>query len=141
MLTKNMKALRLAPAAALLLLIASSPSYGQGLLWAKKAAGSGAVQSNAVGLDAGGNTYITGSFQGTVTFGAGEANQTVLNSAGNQDIFIAKYNSLGALQWAKRAGGSNVDSANGIVVDAAGNSYIAGSFETTATFGPGEGGQ
>ena len=44
-----------------------------------------------IGLDASGNSYVTGQFEGSATFGAGEANETTLRSAGGSDIFVAKY--------------------------------------------------
>lgn len=125
----------------LLSTIVVSSAAAQGLLWARKTGAAGADQGNGIGLDGAGNTYVTGAFEGTVTFGAGEANQTILSAAGDQDIFIAKYNNLGALQWAKRAGGTVKDFAAAIAVDSAGNSYIAGFFEGTATFGAGEAAQ
>ncbi len=50
---------------------------------------------------------MTGFFAGTATFGPGEANETMLMSAGSDDVFVAKYDSTGALVWAKRAGGTD----------------------------------
>jgi hypothetical protein len=112
------------------------------LLWVKQAG------DYALGLgitvDGAGNSYVTGifggtgGFRGTATFGVGEANQTVLNSAGNGDMFVAKYDSDGALLWARRAGGTEGDGASGIAVDGAGNSYVVGAFGGAATFGPEE---
>lgn len=80
-----------------------------------------------------------GTFRGEATFGAGSS-ETVLTSAGGEDLFVAKYNASGALLWAKRAGGEDVDRAWGIALDSAGNSYISGNlgrFTTVADFGPG----
>ena len=37
--------------------------------------------------------------------------------------------------WAKQAGGLNYSNGNAIVTDAAGNSYVAGYFNNTVTFG------
>ena len=54
--------------------------------------------------DSANNLYVTGNFGGTETYGAGDPNQTSLTSAGGADIFVAKYNSSGVIQWAKRAG-------------------------------------
>src|SRR5262249_23572441 len=44
----------------------------------------------------------------------------------------------GALQWAKRAGGVEDDTARGVVLDSAGNAYVTGFFEGSATFGRSE---
>ena len=88
---------------------------------------------------------MTGRFQGTATFGPGEANETTLTGAGPRDVFVAKYDSTGALVWAKQAvagtGGSDVDWGQGIGVDGSGNSYVTGFFNGTAIFGPGEANQ
>jgi hypothetical protein len=113
-------------------------ALAQNLLWAKRAGGTGddicgGLQSNnercaGIAVDGSGNSYVTGSFQFTATFGPGEANQTQLTFVGNSDIFIAKYNSNGTLAWAKQAGGSGIDGGFGIAVDGSGNSYVTGFF-------------
>ena len=95
-------------------------------------------QGLGIGVDGSGNSYVTGFFQGTATFGPGEANETTLTSADGDNVFVAKYDSTGALVWAKRAGGTGVDRGSGIAVDGSGNSYVTGRFQGTATFGPGE---
>lgn len=100
------------------------------VLWAVKAGGSADERGNAVCVDAVGNVYITGYFQGTATFGA-----TSLTSAGAQDIFVAKYTSAGLLAWVRRAGGSNADISNGIAVDASGNVFISGEIKGNVDFG------
>jgi hypothetical protein len=43
--------------------------------------------------DGRGDSYVTGTFSGMETFGAGEDNETVLTPEGNTDIFVAKYGS------------------------------------------------
>ncbi len=87
------------------------------LLWAKRAGGTVTDQGSGIGVDSSGNSYVTGVFEGTATFGPGEANQTMLTSTGNSDVFIAKYNSNGALLWAKRAGGNFTTKGSAIAVD------------------------
>jgi len=98
-------------------------------------------------MDTSGNSYVTGSFSGSspLTFGAGEANETTLISAGSTDIFVARYDGNGELVWAKQAGGITVDVGRGIAVDTSGNSYVTGFFgalfpvsDGSATFGAGE---
>jgi Beta-propeller repeat/FG-GAP-like repeat len=111
------------------------------LLWAKQAGGTDLDEGSAIAVDGSGNIYVTGYFEGTATFGAGEANQTTLTAVDRGDVFVAKYNSSGALQWAKRAGGTEFEEGFGIAVDGSGNSYITGYFEGAATFGLGEGNQ
>ena len=108
------------------------------LVWAKRAGGTSTDQGHGLAVDGLGNSYVTGDFDGSATFGPGETNETTLTSAGNRDIFVAKYDASGALVWAKRAGGTSFDGGQGIVVDGSGHSYVTGDFRDSATFGPGE---
>lgn len=98
--------------------------------WAIKAGGTGSDRSLSIKTDASGNSYITGFFYGTATFGT----QTLV-STGVQDVFVAKYDNSGAFVWATSAGGAGSDIGNGINVDNAGNVVITGEFAGTATFG------
>ncbi len=80
--------------------------------------------------DATGNYYVTGYFTATAKFGS-----TTLTSSGNGDVFIAKYNAMGVVQWATKAGGVGSDRAYSIKTDDVGNVYITGFYYGTATFG------
>ncbi len=81
---------------------------------------------------------LTGGFMGAVTFGAAEANETVLSAEGGYDLFLAKYNSDGSLAWAKRAGGSKDERGTGIAALSGDSILVTGTFEGSITFGPGE---
>ncbi len=98
--------------------------------WAKKAGGSGYDCGQSIIIDPNGNSYVTGYFSGMATFGS-----STLTSYGSNDIFVAKLNSSGVWQWAKKAGGSSNDYSKEISIDSNGNSYITGTFEGNATFG------
>jgi beta-propeller repeat-containing protein len=125
-----------------MILTMSSSVAAQGLLWAKRAGGTGSNDvATGTAVDGSGNIYVTGIFQGSATFGLGEANQTTLISAGSDDMFVAQYSSSGVLLWAKRAGGTGLDRGVGIAVDGLGNIYVAGIFQGSATFGLGEANQ
>jgi len=84
----------------------------------------------AIKLGPQGQQYITGRFRGTITFSG-----TTLVSAGGLDIFLAAYSSSHQLLWIVQAGGPNDDIGTAMDVDQAGNVYLAGGFDTTATFG------
>ncbi|MFC1737355.1 hypothetical protein ACFL1X_14680, partial [Candidatus Hydrogenedentota bacterium] len=72
------------------------------LAWAKKAGSSGWVDETSLNTD--GSYVLTGGFWQKITFGLGEENETVLNARGNDDMFIAKYDSEGTLIWVKQEG-------------------------------------
>ncbi|MCK4694720.1 MAG: SBBP repeat-containing protein, partial [Candidatus Cloacimonetes bacterium] len=99
-------------------------------LYAISAGGSCFDFGCSIALDSAGNSYVTGKFYGTATFGSAS-----LTSCGYYDIFVAKMDADGNWQWATRAGGSSGDSGTSIVLDSAGNSYVTGDFKHTATFG------
>ena len=99
-------------------------------LWAKKAGGTSDDEGHGIAVDASGNSYVTGFFGGSASFGS-----TTLISNGNYDIFITKLDSNGNWLWAKNAGGPNYDSGCGIAFDTSGNSYVTGTFYSSADFG------
>ncbi len=115
-------------------------------LWAKQAGGTFGEFGQGIAVDGLGNCYVTGRYgSNPSTFGAGEPNETALAglpiSGGlnnGEDVFIAKYDTNGLLQWAKSAGGATGNQGVGIDLDAAGNCYVTGRYSTSSTFGPGE---
>ena len=71
-------------------------------------------------------------------FGNGEPNATTLQSEGREDVFIAKYNPDGSLEWARRAGGENPDIPYEMSLFSDGSFLIAGESESDS-FGLGPG--
>jgi gliding motility-associated-like protein len=100
------------------------------VLWARKYGGSKNDRANAAITDNDGNIYVTGFFTDEADFGG----TTLFADSG--DVFVAKINTTGALQWVRRAGGLYSDVANGIATDNQGNVVITGQFRGTADFGP-----
>lgn len=101
------------------------------MLWKKDPSNGFTSSALDVCTDATGNIYVAGSFSITATFGS-----TTLVNSGSDDIFVAKYDAAGTVQWAKKAGGSDYDNAYGVAVDGSGNVYVAGSFSgTSVSFG------
>jgi len=108
------------------------------LLWAKRAGGTGADNGVDAAALPDGSVVACGLFAGSATFGQGEANETVLVSAGIYDIYVARYQADGTLVWAKRAGGSDYDSPMGVAALTDGSSVVVGFSQLSAVFGPGE---
>jgi hypothetical protein len=93
---------------------------------------------NSVAVDAQGNVYTTGYFQGNADFDPGPGTYTL--SSGGSAIFVSKLDASGNFIWAKAMGGSNLQNgANSIAVDANGNVYTSGEFIDTVDFDPGPG--
>jgi hypothetical protein len=78
---------------------------------------------------------VTGVLRGRAVFGPGEPNETTLIGEGT---FIAQYYADGRLIWARRA---EAASGYGIAASVDGTTVVTGTFNSTATFGPGEPGE
>lgn len=118
-----------------------SKNHGDGSLsWAFSLQGSTSLDYgsvNSLKTDTLKNLYVTGSFTGNLDFdpGPGTDYHSSENTANN--IFVAKYDSLGNHIWAITLGGSGQDYAYDINMDDIGNIYLIGSFEDTVDFNPG----
>ena len=117
------------------LLISSTAIFAQNFEWATSFGGTSNDYGYSVAVDASGNVYTTGSFEGTTDFDPGLGTFT-LTSAGAADIFISKLDANGNFVWAKGIGGTTNDYGLTIAVDASGNVYTSGSFQGTADFDP-----
>lgn len=105
-------------------------------VWAKIIGSAGSDDGESLAIDASGNVYTTGYFQGTVDFDPGPGSQ-VLSSVDDRDIFISKLDASGNFVWVKHMGGASYDIGYSIKVDASGNVYTAGFFQGTVDFDPG----
>ncbi len=97
--------------------------------WVQVAGGPGKDVVTGIATDASGNSYITGYITDSATFGAAN-----IKGIG-KEVFVAKYNTLGDLEWVQNGGGALNDFADNIGIDASGNSYIIGTYNTSASFG------
>ena len=99
--------------------------------WAIAIGGNDDERAKAIKTDNAGNTFITGFYKSpSIVFGV----TTLTNSGSDACLFVAKINSNGNSMWATSASSINGGiMANGISIDNSGNSYVAGTFEGTAT--------
>ena len=111
--------------------IAKFSSSGQHL-WSKRFGGTGSDYPRSIAVMSNGDIVITGYFANTVNFGGGS-----LSSAGNNDIFVARYTSNGAHQWSKRFGSSGIDEGHGIALDSNDDIVVTGQFSNSINFGGG----
>jgi hypothetical protein len=124
----------------------SSGRYSDGFLSKLDSAGNfvfaqqyaGERFANTVALDDRGNTYLAGSFAGTVDFDPGTA-RTERSSNGSNDAFISKLDAVGNHLWTRTLGGVARDGISNVTADGSGNVYALGSFSGTVDFDPGVG--
>lgn len=100
-------------------------------LWVRSLGGSLVDRGYGVATDAAGNAYVTGHYQSTDAVVDGK----VLPNAGDYDVFLAKYDTAGALLWIRTAGGKGYDYGHGVVVDSKGDVVITGAVAGEAKFG------
>ncbi len=101
--------------------------------WVVTASSNGWEESGEVAFDNDGNVCVTGFFSNTCTFSSTSGPSQTLTSAGSTDVFVAKYNSVGSLQFAIRAGSTSQEAPADIEVDAGGNIYTCGNFACCAS--------
>jgi beta-propeller repeat-containing protein len=98
---------------------------GSALVYSTYLGGSGTEFPSRVAVDSGGNLFIAGSTSSTnfpTTAGAFDRTHN-----GAFDVFLTKLNAAGsALVFSTFLGGSGFDSAGGLAIDSAGNSYVSG---------------
>lgn len=93
-----------------------------------------------IAVDAQGNTYVSGTFNGTVVLGNTllTATQAAPNMLFASDVFVAKLDAAGNYLWAVQLGDGQALSLSALAVDAAGDVYAVGSFSSySVRFGAG----
>src|SRR5262250_1710418 len=96
-------------------------------IWSRQMGGTStadAVVPSGITTDGSGSMIVVGTFYGTVNFGGG-----AVTSGGRGDVFLVKYSSTGAYQWARTFGEPGVASdqfGNAVATDANGNIFITG---------------
>ncbi|MCS7028053.1 MAG: T9SS type A sorting domain-containing protein [Bacteroidia bacterium] len=118
-------------------LVKLSPSGG--FLWAGKIGSPQYELALSITTDAANDIYVAGRFQDTTDFDMGPATNNLI-AGGSVDPFVAKYNSSGALIWAKQfKGNSGSFAAAEKVLISSGNVIVTGIFSGTNDFDPGSG--
>lgn len=105
-------------------------------IWAKKIGGVSDDEPRDLHVDKNGDLYVTGYFKSSSDFDPSNNNYN-LNSSGLKDVFIAKYDSSGSIQWAFGFGGVADDEGNSVSIDGFGSLYLTGTFQGNVDFNPG----
>lgn len=98
------------------------------VIWAKQYGGTG--KAIAVGTD--NSIYVHGVFSDTIAIGSYQ-----FISKGSEDVFVAKLDTAGSVEWARSGGGPDDDECyfQGMVLDKDNNVIIGGSGGHNASFG------
>jgi len=106
--------------------------------WLLRFGGSPVDEPRALAVAPGGTVVVGGLFTGELAFGTTAAIHP-LRSIGSADAFLVGVDAEGAPRWALSWGGKYADAVRAVAVDAAGNLYVAGTFQLTADFDAGDG--
>jgi len=112
------------------------------LAWAKSAGGRDDDHGYAISAMSDNSVVVTGVFGQSdgnpATFGRSEPDETILKSAGGNDVFTARYNPDGTLAWAESAGGEYEDIGYAVAALQDDSAVVSGGFCYLATFGEGQ---
>jgi hypothetical protein len=101
---------------------------GGTLEWVQTAGGPDNDQGSKVAVDLDGNVFITGFFTGEAYF----SEEDILLGNESTEMFIAKYDVDGFLEWVEAAQSQEAQGAD-IAVDQTGNCYVTGYFRVSTT--------
>jgi len=109
--------------------IAKFNSLGS-IQWATYFGGSGGDCGYGITTNSSGNIFITGATSSSSAIATTGAYQTIMT--GYNNIFLAKFNSIGSRIWATYYGGNAENNGNGISTDSTGNIYLTGYVSSTS---------
>jgi len=101
--------------------------------WASGPTGAGDDQGRDIAVDSSNNIYVTGYHTSGLDFGGG----ITVADEGGTGMFVTKYNSAGAVQWATGPIGAGNDYGYGIGVDSSGGVCVTGYDVSGLNFGGG----
>lgn len=102
------------------------------LVYGKQYGGPGIAQLEGLAVSPESEVILTGSFTNPIDFGTGP-----LESAGLNDVFVARLDADGAATWSARYGDAEGQRAFAVAVDSANNIVIVGYAAGTVDFGTG----
>ena len=91
-------------------------------LWVRSGGGEKIDRGYAVATDPAGNCYVTGHFESPEA----KFDSATIQSGGDYDLFVAKYDPRGKLVWVRTGGGTGYDYEHGIAADEHGNVFVTG---------------
>jgi len=103
--------------------------YGN-FVWAHRFGDASSQYALGLAVDAAGGATITGRVFGAIDFGGGP-----IQSAGLDDVFVAKLDADGNHVWSERFGSAEAQRGERVELDAAGNPVVVGEFAGSMTAG------
>ena len=99
-------------------------------LWSKGFGEQSGALAYDLAVDGAGNAIVTGQFTGTLDLASGP-----LTSAGASDIFVAKFDPIGACTWGKAFGDDAAQLGLGVATNNAGDVFVTGEFQGSIDVG------
>lgn len=99
-------------------------------IWGTYYGGTSLDYCTATDIDSQNNVYVTGYTLSTTNIATSGVYQSTIG--GSFDIYLAKFNSNGALVWGTYFGSSNVEAAYGMCMSSNGNIYLCGDTFSTS---------
>jgi hypothetical protein len=100
--------------------------------WSRAFGGAGFDYGTGLAVAPGGDVLLTGVFETKIDLGGGP-----LSSAGDRDLFVARFTGDGEHVWSRRFGDAGTQQYIGVAVDARGDVVLYGAFEGAIDFGGG----
>jgi hypothetical protein len=105
-------------------LLVTSLAFSMACRWSVCFGSPGFDYGHSVAVGAGGTVYVTGTYSQPLAIASSHPNQ------GGYDMFLARLSSTtGSPVWSRAFGTAGNDAGNAVAVDAAGNAYVAGTFD------------
>ena len=104
-------------------------------LWVARSFGTFNNVPEALVTDELGNTYITGFYQGSITFGDFFLPKYAPGNYNDADMFVAKLDTNGNWLWAEAVGSTCFERPAEICLDSDDNLYVCGHFSNQTNFG------
>ncbi|MDI1443332.1 hypothetical protein [Polyangium sp. 6x1] len=101
--------------------------------WAKAITGPATQYAYDLAVSPAGEIALAGAFQTSIDFGGGKT----LTSAGGYDIFVAKLDAMGNPIFVLGAGDAELQRANAVAIDSAGNVLVTGEYNGSMDLGNG----
>jgi hypothetical protein len=117
-------------------LVAKINSATGAILWGRQIGGAGTQLCTAAALDAAGNVFVAGIFNGTFDLGTGALSPAPAATASGKAIWVAKLDgATGATVQAKSWGNDLRQQVNALALDSAGNLALVGMLRGTVSVG------